>query len=89
MQKIKEIIKNINSLDIGFLNETKEYQVHVFSHSGKCNIYNDKMLENIIDLLYEEFCEIAPKLSRAEAHAPMNATCEKCGRIYCDHENKY
>lgn len=24
-----------------------------------------------------------------EAHAPMNAVCEKCGRIYCDHENKY
>jgi len=25
----------------------------------------------------------------AEAHAPMNAVCEKCGRRYCDHGNKY
>jgi lysyl-tRNA synthetase class I len=25
----------------------------------------------------------------AEAHAPMNVACDKCGRIYCDHENKY
>lgn len=28
-------------------------------------------------------------MNEAETHAPMNDTCEKCGRIYCDHENKY
>lgn len=22
-------------------------------------------------------------------HAPLNLTCEKCGRRYCDCENKY
>ena len=27
--------------------------------------------------------------SIAEAHAPMNVACSKCGKIYCDHENKY
>lgn len=26
---------------------------------------------------------------RAENHAPMNDGCEKCGRRYCDCENKY
>ena len=25
----------------------------------------------------------------AESHAPMDAVCEKCGRRYCDHINKY
>lgn len=25
----------------------------------------------------------------AETHAPLNDICEKCGRVYCDHENKY
>ncbi len=25
----------------------------------------------------------------AEAHAPMNVPCSKCGLVYCDHENKY
>lgn len=29
------------------------------------------------------------KAYSAEAHTPMDATCEKCGRIYCDYENKY
>ncbi len=24
-----------------------------------------------------------------EAHAPLNDVCEKCGRVYCDHEEKY
>ncbi len=32
-------------------------------------------------------CQTGP--SSAEAHAPLDATCEKCGRVYCDHENKY
>jgi len=32
-------------------------------------------------------CQTVPY--SAEAHAPLNATCEKCGRVYCDHENKY
>lgn len=27
--------------------------------------------------------------AEAEAHAPMNVPCSKCGKIYCDHENKY
>lgn len=27
--------------------------------------------------------------SDPEAHAPLDAVCEKCGRVYCDHENKY
>lgn len=25
----------------------------------------------------------------AEARAPLNDVCEKCGKIYCDHEFKY
>ncbi len=29
------------------------------------------------------------KAEIAEAHAPLNDVCEKCGRVYCDHENKY
>lgn len=29
------------------------------------------------------------KLGRPIDHAPMNDVCEKCGRRYCDHENKY
>lgn len=37
----------------------------------------------------ERVCESCVALDRAEARAPMNATCEKCGRRYCDHENKY
>lgn len=32
--------------------------------------------------------QLEPK-PNPESHAPMNAVCEKCGRIYCDHENKY
>ena len=26
---------------------------------------------------------------KSEARAPMNATCSKCGKVYCDHEEKY
>ena len=29
------------------------------------------------------------KTPNAEAHAPMNVPCSKCGKVYCDHENKY
>lgn len=29
------------------------------------------------------------KHEKAENHAPLNVSCSKCGRIYCDHENKY
>jgi hypothetical protein len=40
---------------------------------------------------YGRTCQWAneERAKRAEARAPMNAVCEKCGRVYCDHENKY
>lgn len=28
-------------------------------------------------------------LTQEDIHAALNDVCEKCGRVYCDHENKY
>jgi hypothetical protein len=37
----------------------------------------------------EEYRQPQQPTYNAEAHAPLNDECEKCGRRYCDCENKY
>lgn len=41
------------------------------------------------NLKEEDIDEEDTNLNSDEAHAPLNDVCEKCGRVYCDHENKY
>jgi len=84
MEKLKELVKALNSIDISYING--EYNVHAHENSGKCNRVTGVILENIIDHLHDLYVH---EYNKAEAHAPMNAECEKCGRRYCDHENKY
>lgn len=37
----------------------------------------------------EKALGIKSKKKNKVDHAPLDVTCEKCGRRYCDHENKY